>query len=296
MVLEPLELQTRAMGLDDVEAVIAMMSADNRLAFEEWERPLLEGEIRSPAAGCNLVAIIGEDVVGALIGGVFATMATVSHVLVRGEFRDNRKLRVGSHLLREGLKIFTRRGATEVFCVVLPGNDGAYRFFSRREFGVRTTHVTLEQDLPASSLSANAFSNSYRIEPLRAADVGKVVQMLADCTEVPDRLCCPRVLSQNVCKGCSRSFVAWSGRKVVGVVLGGSFGVRGTVMPFVHPDHRCNGLGKALVAYAANSLHKAGVIRIQVLLDGSLLEAKSWLEAQGWSVQAGEQTMLRTLA
>jgi len=79
------------------------------------------------------------------------------------------------------------------------------------------------------------------------------------------------------------SWVAVSGRKIVGTVMGGHNGRRGTLMHLaVAPEYRKRGLGRALVARCLSSLRKAGVRRTYIMVMKSNREGLRFWNRIGW--------------
>jgi len=84
--------------------------------------------------------------------------------------------------------------------------------------------------------------------------------------------------------------------QVVGAVMGGMLGTRGTINHLaVSPLHRTQGLGQRLVETAAADMKRVGVLRMFLFVDAANLAGKRFWAAQGFCEPRGEITFERDL-
>ncbi|MBQ8356564.1 MAG: GNAT family N-acetyltransferase [Clostridia bacterium] len=78
-------------------------------------------------------------------------------------------------------------------------------------------------------------------------------------------------------------FVAVEGAEVIGVILCGHDGRRGYIYhTVVHPDHRKQGLGTALIDAAVAALQKEGITRVCLNVMESNEAGKQFWKKRGW--------------
>jgi ribosomal protein S18 acetylase RimI-like enzyme len=88
--------------------------------------------------------------------------------------------------------------------------------------------------------------------------------------------------------------VAEEGGAVVGTVIAGSDGWRGSIWRLaVHPEHRRRGLGMALVRAAEERLGELGIPRVQALVGSDDAEARAFWERAGYPLDAGSVRHVR---
>jgi ribosomal protein S18 acetylase RimI-like enzyme len=84
--------------------------------------------------------------------------------------------------------------------------------------------------------------------------------------------------------------------EVVGAVLGGMLGSRGTINHLaVSPVYRSQGVGQRLVEAASADMKRVGVLRMFLFVDDANLAGKRFWSAQGFCEPCGETTFERDL-
>jgi len=84
--------------------------------------------------------------------------------------------------------------------------------------------------------------------------------------------------------------------EVIGAVLGGMLGSRGTINHLaVSPDYRTQGVGQRLVEAASADMKRVGVLRMFLFVDDANLAGKRFWTAQGFCEPRGETTFERDL-
>lgn len=84
--------------------------------------------------------------------------------------------------------------------------------------------------------------------------------------------------------------------EVVGAVLGGMLGSRGTINHLaVSPSYRSQGVGQRLVEAASADMKRVGVLRMFLFVDDANLAGKRFWSAQGFCEPRGETTFERDL-
>ena len=83
---------------------------------------------------------------------------------------------------------------------------------------------------------------------------------------------------------------------IVGAVLGGMLGSRGTINHLaVSPMYRSQGVGQRLVEAASNDMKRVGVLRMFLFVDDANLAGQRFWAAQGFCEPQGERTFERDL-
>ncbi|MEX0762752.1 MAG: GNAT family acetyltransferase [Dehalococcoidia bacterium] len=81
-------------------------------------------------------------------------------------------------------------------------------------------------------------------------------------------------------------FVAINGNTVLGTVMGGYDGHRGWIYSLaVHPDHRKQGIGSRLLAFAEEHLTSRGCVKINLQIMEDNRQVQQFYEASGYSVE-----------
>lgn len=84
--------------------------------------------------------------------------------------------------------------------------------------------------------------------------------------------------------------------EIVGAVLGGMLGSRGTINHLaVSPLYRSQGVGQRLVEAASCDMKRVGVLRMFLFVDDANLAGKRFWAAQGFCEPNGERTFERDL-
>ena len=84
--------------------------------------------------------------------------------------------------------------------------------------------------------------------------------------------------------------------EVVGAVLGGMLGSRGTINHLaVSPVYRSQGVGQRLVEAASADMKRVGVLRMFLFVDDANLAGQRFWSAQGFCEPRGERTLERDL-
>ncbi|MBB3241505.1 ribosomal protein S18 acetylase RimI-like enzyme [Pseudomonas sp. Tn43] len=84
--------------------------------------------------------------------------------------------------------------------------------------------------------------------------------------------------------------------EVIGAVLGGMLGSRGTINHLaVSPVYRSQGVGQRLVEAASADMKRVGVLRMFLFVDDANLAGKRFWSAQGFCEPRGETTFERDL-
>lgn len=111
--------------------------------------------------------------------------------------------------------------------------------------------------------------------------------------EWQDAKCLSGVLVQKT----TAAFLALDIRgEVVGAVLGGMLGSRGTINHLaVSPVYRSQGVGQRLVEAASADMKRVGVLRMFLFVDDANLAGKRFWSAQGFCEPRGETTFERDL-
>ncbi|WP_223486489.1 GNAT family N-acetyltransferase [Pseudomonas sp. A-RE-19] len=111
--------------------------------------------------------------------------------------------------------------------------------------------------------------------------------------EWQDAKCLRGVLVQQT----TTAFLALDVRgEVVGAVLGGMLGSRGTINHLaVSPVYRSQGVGQRLVEAASADMKRVGVLRMFLFVDDANLAGKRFWSAQGFCEPRGETTFERDL-
>ncbi len=121
----------------------------------------------------------------------------------------------------------------------------------------------------------------------QAYDLWNAVKGLG-ISEADSRANIKKYLKRN--PGCS--FVALTGGRVVGTILGGHDGRRGYIHHVaVDPDYQKTGIGKALVSSSINELKKAGMVKCHIFVLKNNKEAKNFWSRINWQLREDLEIM-----
>jgi ribosomal protein S18 acetylase RimI-like enzyme len=135
------------------------------------------------------------------------------------------------------------------------------------------------------------------IEPFRLAHHAAAVEMWRDIEGIrvsasDERTAIAAYLRRN--RG--MSFVARSGRRVVGTVLGGHDGRRGYLHHVaVAPDWRRKGIGAGLIRRALAALKRAGIERCHIFVLASNPDGLAFWTGAGWDARKDLRLFSRKL-
>ncbi|WP_235047429.1 GNAT family N-acetyltransferase [Cronobacter sakazakii] len=115
------------------------------MAFCEWQD---EEHIRKIVAAENARCYLAKDqngvLVGAIIGGMLGTRATLNHIAISPIFRNNK---IGTVLTKTILNDFYLSGIKRVFLFIEDKNQVAFKFWRSQGFQPTTGETTCELDL-----------------------------------------------------------------------------------------------------------------------------------------------------
>ncbi len=140
--------------------------------------------------------------------------------------------------------------------------------------------------------SAGSRRDGITIRSLMPRDVSAVIAIMRRASETAfldweNR----RLLMEHVGERSSASFVAYDGEDIVGAVIAGSFGVRGTISHIaVVESHRRRGVGSGLVREALVALRRIGVKRIFLFAARSNSAAEAMWRRCGFAERDDEAT------
>ena len=90
-------------------------------------------------------------------------------------------------------------------------------------------------------------------------------------------------IGRYICRNPNTSFVALSEGKVVGCILAGHDGRRGTIQHMtVHADYRKQGIGSELVRLCLEALHREGIPKVNLLAFTKNAPANAFWERMGF--------------
>ena len=138
---------------------------------------------------------------------------------------------------------------------------------------------------------------SYKVESMSIDDFDAVLRLWRNAegiglNESDTRSAITSYLARNP----GMSFVARSGRKIVGAVLCGHDGRRG----FLHhlaiaPAHKGKGLGKKLVAACQAQLEQAGISKCNIFLFADNKKGESFWKHNGWVKRSDLRVMQKPI-
>jgi N-acetylglutamate synthase-like GNAT family acetyltransferase len=261
----------RTLTHSDFKAVGEFMQTFPELAYQPWENDLLPRLVRDHPEE-NWVAEEKGKIVAALLGGSFMGRGTISHVAVDPELRS---LGLGRQIVDQSIAGFRVDGCHVVHVIVVAGNDRGLNFWRNHMGFVSRDGTTLEADVHDGETGS--------FQQLRREDIPEVVRLVNGKFSEHQR----RKLAEiSLRSGCS--FVHRSRGEMRGVVLAGSFGVRGAVGPVVTAANDQQ-LASDLVHKALGALGKKGVLRAHVLLRPG--DDPQPFETVGFAEQPGESTL-----
>ncbi|ALB56827.1 GNAT family N-acetyltransferase [Cronobacter universalis] len=131
--------------LNDACDIVSFLKFFKEVAFCEWQD---EEHIRKIVAAENARCYLAKDqngvLVGAIIGGMLGTRATLNHIAISPIFRNNK---IGTVLTKTILNDFYLSGIKRVFLFIEDKNKVAFNFWRAQGFQPTTGETTCELDL-----------------------------------------------------------------------------------------------------------------------------------------------------
>ncbi|EOI5729895.1 GNAT family N-acetyltransferase [Cronobacter malonaticus] len=131
--------------INDASDIVSFLKFFKEVAFCEWQD---EEHIRKIVAAENARCYLAKDqngvLVGAIIGGMLGTRATLNHIAISPIFRNNK---IGTVLTKTILNDFYLSGIKRVFLFIEDKNQVAFKFWRSQGFQPTTGETTCELDL-----------------------------------------------------------------------------------------------------------------------------------------------------
>ncbi|ELY5837839.1 GNAT family N-acetyltransferase [Cronobacter sakazakii] len=131
--------------INDACDIVSFLKFFKEVAFCEWQD---EEHIRKIVAAENARCYLAKDqngvLVGAIIGGMLGTRATLNHIAISPIFRNNK---IGTVLTKTILNDFYLSGIKRVFLFIEGKNQVAFKFWRSQGFQPTTGETTCELDL-----------------------------------------------------------------------------------------------------------------------------------------------------
>ncbi|ELY4081723.1 GNAT family N-acetyltransferase [Cronobacter sakazakii] len=131
--------------INDACDIVSFLKLFKEVAFCEWQD---EEHIRKIVAAENARCYLAKDqngvLVGAIIGGMLGTRATLNHIAISPIFRNNK---IGTVLTKTILNDFYLSGIKRVFLFIEDKNQVAFKFWRSQGFQPTTGETTCELDL-----------------------------------------------------------------------------------------------------------------------------------------------------
>lgn len=144
-VVAPEGLVVSKATLDDASAIVAFLRFFKEVAFCEWQD---EEHVKRIVCSDNARCYVAKDengaLVGAVIGGLMGTRATLNHIAISPVFR---KHKIGTVLTKTILNDFYLSGIKRVFLFIEDKNKVAFNFWRSQGFQPTTGETTCELDL-----------------------------------------------------------------------------------------------------------------------------------------------------
>lgn len=138
---------------------------------------------------------------------------------------------------------------------------------------------------------------SYSIQPMDESDLDSVIQMGIQVPELAFGIWENKILLQRaICTNPSTMLIARSDEQVIGFLIGGSFGVRGTISHiYVKDEYARFGVGGALVKGALEGMADSGVRRVPIMLTAGNDRAFDFWSKVGFKELPEERFMERDI-
>lgn len=234
-----------------IQPALRLLRSLPYLAVADWEEESLVLRAIHANPGANLVALNSDGhLVGALLAGIFGGRGTISHV---GMEPDYQKYGIGSIMCAQSIRWMFEQGVQAVHVLVEHDNDGARRFWhNKMKFKPNQDRVFMEMDIN------QVLRPDVKLSPLRDLNTELILSQFG-----LSRAACGSSLQAEIGPAC---FVKDRPGDFGGIVIGGSFGVRGYLRN-LRPCNRHSfgdweSIGIALVKCSASELYKMGVHRI----------------------------------
>ncbi len=137
---------------------------------------------------------------------------------------------------------------------------------------------------------------SLSIRACRLEDIGVVLELWRQADATPSVTDTADDLRRAVAKSPAHVLVAELGGHVIGSIIGTFDGWRGNIYRLaVHPDHRRQGVARALVVEVEKRLTQQGAKRITALVEKDHPRAMNFWQAVGYCVDERIVRRVRTL-
>lgn len=145
----------------------------------------------------------------------------------------------------------------------------------------------------SNNLSDNNILKEVKIEPTTIPDIPKVIELMKAYPQVA--FCewenCS-LLERTILENPRTNLIAKKGNEVIGALIGGSFGVRGTISHMALAEiYRNKGVGRALINQAFEGFKSIGIQRIFLFIMDENLVAYSFWKKMGFQQVEGEATL-----
>jgi ribosomal protein S18 acetylase RimI-like enzyme len=135
---------TKAKKFDSTE-VTELFRRFKEVSFCEWQDAKhISSLISSESAHCYIAKDSNDLVVGAVIGGIMGTRATLNHIAIDEQYQ---KRNIGTMLTEAILADFDHKGVKRVFLFIEDNNSKARDFWFSQGFKPTNGETTCERDL-----------------------------------------------------------------------------------------------------------------------------------------------------
>ncbi len=116
----------------------------NEVSFCDWQNNDAIKILLRSDNNIILIACSNEQIIGMLCGGILGTRASVNHIAVEKEFRNNY---IAKSLLIEFEKYALSKQVKRIFCFVHEDNQSGISLWQSQGFEKKRNEITLEKDI-----------------------------------------------------------------------------------------------------------------------------------------------------
>ena len=124
--------------------VVEFFAGHSEVAFCDWQDVVQTKRMLEKDTTVVFLAYAGTKIVGACFCGILGSRATVNHLAVNSEYRNNR---IANKLVDASIGVIKDTGVKRLFLFVADDNNSAANFWVKQGFTETSAEITLERDI-----------------------------------------------------------------------------------------------------------------------------------------------------
>ncbi len=124
--------------------VVKFFLKHSQVSFCTWQNEDETRNMLTKDTTIVFLAYAGTQIVGACFCGILGSRATVNHLAVDAEYRNNR---IAGKLVDASIEAIKAQGIKRIFLFVDDDNDDGLNFWKKQGFTETNAEITLERDI-----------------------------------------------------------------------------------------------------------------------------------------------------